>query len=410
MRRVSIKDLGTEQKNQVFFLLTSVCYTFAVGLCSEGYLQAYLLACGLDSSAVGIYGFTAQISALAAYVLFLGISPMKKGFLSKYTFSVFLLAVLPVGFILSTLLPLPVLPVAMAAAVVYNLAVAYKGTGEYGMTPYLFNRAAYGPLMGKSGVIGGLIAIAVTTIASGIVSRVGFPYGYYILFLIAVFAFACAGFSSTRYQFIPSPGETPKEKISYLSLVRKIFTKKYLRLLLPHFLRGVGMAGMYFFMTVSLSIVSLSDSQITLSVAVSVAAAAAGNLLFMFLIKKTHSGTLTLLSNIICGVSIVAASLNHNVLLFFVIYFIYMIANTISSVSIPTGVLGCTPNEDLPFMSALRMLVSSASNSIFVLLFGYLLKIWPSVYIMGFAAVIFILCGIYCKFLFTDQLTHYVKD
>lgn len=393
-----------EAKNGKYYLLLMLAFTVVSGLCSEGYIQAYLIKSGVSSSGIGLYGSVYNAAALITYALCVGISPKKKGFRGKYLLSTLLIAFLPAALILSAFLPQWVLVFAIVGGIIYSAAVSYRSTCEQAMMPYLFEREKAGMLTGNAGFIGGLIAIAVTTASSGVINRIGFPHGYSVIFGISLLFCAGVFLSGSRFRLSSADKADSAQKIRYREILKKIFTKRYIRPLLPHFYRGLATAGMYFFMAVSLQNTHLSEGQITLSMAVSVAAAAVGNLSFVFLQRRINSGTITLAANIICSVMLIATAFNPYPALFFLIYFIYTMFNAISQVAIPFGVLGSTDNEDLPVISAMRMLLMSGTSAIFISLFGGLLNFISPLWIMGIAAFFFILCGAKFKLLFTDEL------
>lgn len=393
-----------EKKNEYWYLLLMLAVTVATGLCSDGYIQAYLTKSGVSAGGLGIYGSAGNIAALVTYALAVGISPKKAGFRSQYLVSALLMAALPLSLILSAFLPSAVLILATAGWVLFSATVAYRSTCEQSMIPYLFEREKTGTVTGNAGFIGGLIAIVVTTVSSGIINKIGFPHGYSLIFAISLLFCLLIFFAATRFNIASDKNGTAKEKIKYLEIFKKLFTKKYFHLLLPHFFRGLSTGGMYFFMMISLRNTDLSEGQITLSMAVFVAATAVGNLGFVFLQRRINSGTITLGANIIVSAMLILTAFNRSPALFFVIYFVYIVFNSISQVAIPFGIIGSTVNEDLPVISAMRMLIMSGTSAIFIFLFGWLLNFIAPIWIMAAAAFFFLVCGIQFKRMFTDEL------
>ena len=397
-------EIVREKKNEKYYLILMLAYTVVSGLCSEGYIQAYLTKSGVPSAGIGVYGSAYNAAALITYALCVGIAPKKPGFRGKYLVSVLLMTALPALLLVSVFRPAVALPVAIAGGVIYSAAVAYRSTSEQAMLPYLFEREKAGTVTGNAGFIGGLIAIVVTTASSGLINRLGFPHGYSIIFTISIVFCAVTFCAGSLFRLSSEDRKQTQQKIRYREIFQKIFTRKYLHLLLPHFYRGLATAGMYFFMSISLRNTNLNEGQITLSMAVSVAAAAIGNLSFVFLQRRINSGTITLAANIICSVMLLLTAVNRLPALFFIIYFVYTMFNSISQVAIPFGVLGSTENDDLPMISAMRMLIMSGTSAIFIFLFGWLLNYISPIWIMAAAAFFFVLCGFQFKGLFTDAL------
>ncbi|MEG0692721.1 MAG: hypothetical protein RR444_06530, partial [Oscillospiraceae bacterium] len=373
--------------------------TVSVALTSDNYVQAFLIKSGISSFGIGMYGFFMQIFAMIAYFFLLGISPKKKGFKRKYLWSSMLLCAFPIGLILSNSIgsqKIATLLIATVAGVIFSVFLAYKNTCEYSMVSYIFEKEYYGVVLGKGGVLGGLLAFAITGFSSRLLGKLGFPMGYYFIFLVAALIFIVSALFIINLKLhLPNHEEFIEKGPSINSLLRTMLTKEYLMRLFPHFLRGMGSSGIYFFMTIAMSCIDLTENQIAVAVAIGVASITVSNLLFVFAIKYISVSRIVWSTNLVCGICMVVTTLNSNLYVFYILYGMLMFFYTLSQLSIPTGVLHSTKTEDMPAISAMRMLLTSAASSLFILLYGSLLKIIPAIYIMLFAATIFIICG-YC--------------
>ncbi len=407
MTTVEKKKLDESGRNKYLYFLMIAISTIAGAFCSEGYFQTYLVKLGASSSDIGLFGFFSQLAMLVSYMLLTTISPYQKGIMLRYSISTVALAVLPFGFWLSGIFygnMYVALAIALIAIVTHAAVSSYKSTVEFSIVPFLFPRKSFGFLSSASAVVGGIVTAGFAFFLGNTSSETPFPGGYMRLFLIATLGSLVS--ASLTFFFSMKKPDKPEDapQISYKDVLKRIVTAKYIKLLIPHFLRGIGMAGLYFFMPVALLNINLSDREQTMIVFVSVLAGMCGNLIFMSLASRIRSGVLTLLSNIICAVSLIIIGFNRSNLLFFIIFGVYTCFNIISQISIPTGVLRSTPDEDLPLISSLRMLIVSATSSVCILLFGLLLGFVSPFVVIMIGAAAFIVCGFLFFRRFTDNL------
>ncbi len=406
---LKIKDDHAKQtgKNKLFFFSMMALYTIAMGFCAEGYIQTYILKLGAGSQGVGIYGFLTQITFLIAYLMMTAVSPHMKNIRLKYTASAVGLSVLPLGLLLSGLFSSNnsiAFPIILCAAVIFGFVTSFKSTVEFSLLPYLFQRNQYGKISSGAAIAGGTITAVLAFFLGRNVESEPFPLGYMRLFALAVLFFILASISAACLRFLIPSGVAVQDKLSYKAILKKITTAKYINQLFPHLLRGIGMSGMYFFMTVALKNITLSDKELMLMIITGIVASICGNGIFMLLVSRIRSGILTFAANAGCSVCMIIVCFNRSNIAFFILYGIYLCFNYISQISIPTGVLRSTPDEDLPLISAMRMFVVSAVSSPLVLLFGYLLNIVPSIFVMGFSALAFTICGLIFYRRFSDSM------
>lgn len=370
----------------------------SVSLCSESYIQAYILRGGLDSGVIGSYGFAVQLSSLLAYLACVSYSPLKHGMRLRYIGSIALISLFPLGLILASSVQLGSMffaALVVLAGSIYGILISYKAVADCSIVPLLYDQVDFGVVTGVSGVASGIASIAVVWLASRLMARGGFPNGYYIVFGLGALGFLLAASVSTRYSFtVPPDYSTKEERESQWVVLRRMVSRKYLQMMLPHFLRGIGSAGIYFFMTVSMQRMDLSDAFIGRSVSIITATTMLGNLCFTLLTKRVASGKITLAATVICGGSIVLAALNESPALFLVLSGTYNFSNILSQISILTGVMRNTPAQELAAVTVMRMLMYTGAMSLFSVLFGYLLQWVAAIWVMGTAAASFIACGV----------------
>jgi len=394
-----------ERGNIIVYLLFGVISGISSNIMAEGYVQAYFVKLGFDTGNIRNYGITVQIISIFAYLIFSRLPPVTKKLQKVYALAVLLSGIFPAVLLAAGYIPsfAAAYAAVLAAAVLCGFINSFRGVADFNMLPHLFPRSLYGSVVSKSMVIGGIA----TVIISGSASLL-FGYGgsriYIFLFSVPVLALAASAFLALLYKFEPvGPEKTPKG-VSYSELVKKVASPRYIKILAPHFLRGAALAGMYYIVPSVLKNIGLSESEKSYFIAVSVASAITGSFIFTRLAAKMKSGVITLISVIGCSAVMPVLVVCSDKYAFFALYFFFMVSNIISQMSIPTGVLRSTPDGELSFITSMRFVLMGTASALFIFIFGVLLKYIDSVYIMLFSGSFFVLCGVFCKFLFDDRL------
>ena len=163
----------------------------------------------------------------------------------------------------------------------YQALIAIRGTSEYDLIPYLIPRSIYGTLLGRAGVIGGLSAVGLTTLSHSLIDKIGFPQGYDLLFLITAFTCLLSGTAVKRLRIVYPAAEQKKTRLKVNTAFQlALQTPRYRKQLLPHIFRGIGNAGLYFFLTIAMQGFSMEARDITLVTILSVAFSAIANFSF----------------------------------------------------------------------------------------------------------------------------------
>jgi hypothetical protein len=393
-----------ERRNIAVFLLFSAVYGVAANICAEGYIQARLLSLGFGTGGIRDYGIAVQAGSIAAYLLFArlcrGPAGMKKiNAAASLCMGVFPAVLAGAGKIPS-LAALQI--VILCAAALHGFLTAARATAEFTIAPQLFARGRYGSVSGKASVIGGVIPVCISLGAGFLLGREsGGVYAF--LFGVCGAAFALAALFACLYRLGEAPGETPR-RVSPREFARTVTAPRYLKLLLPHLLRGVGMAGMYYIIPAALGNIGLSKREEPFLIVIPVAATIAGSFLFMLLSKKANTGAVTFASALACSLLMPLLVVLTGKAAFLSLYFMFFVCNMITQLSIPTGVLRSTPDSGLSLISSMRMLLTSAANSLFIFVFGLWLDISAPVYIMLVSGAVFALCGWLYKKQFSDRL------
>ena len=402
--RTSLKN---ERRNVNIFLLFSVTYLISANMCSEGYIQTYLMKLGFGISHLRDYGVICQIISISAYVILTRMPFFNSGLKRTYAIAVACMGIFPAFLTVAWYIPLfPVLYAAVLfTAALYSFLGAFKAVVEFNMIPYLFPRILFGDTLGKSMVIGGVITLFIS-VGAGYLSGQDGTGTYALIFGTATATLIISALISTRYK--PDSGETDETppNVKYSDVIKTVASARYRKLLLPHFLRGAGMAGMYYIIPAALERITLTDSERSYLIAISVLSTTIGSLIFMRLSWLINSGNITFAATITCSVLMPLLVVQTGIVGFYILYFIFFTSNMISQVSIPTGVMRSTPNNELRLITPMRLLLTSSSMSLFIYVFGILLKQIASLYIMLLSSIIFILCGFMFKRLFDDRLQY----
>lgn len=391
------KPLLAGERNQRLFLINYLFACVGLGLCGEGYIQAFLLSAGMDLKWIGSYGVAMNLASLGGYAAFSLLHPAQGGYKRWTLWFSAAVVVYPLGMLIASFMDLTLLPArlfACAIGILYALASSFKASSEFCLTPSLFDRSAYANLLGKGGVIGGVLAFLISMANAVLLRDAGEMTGYRIFFALALVALAISAGLVAIYR--PTPGRTggaAPARLSVKDVASKLTQWRYVRLLIPHFLRGVGGSGMYYFVAIAFGGFSLTASQNAAIAIIGVCGGIVGNFLFMRLIVRFRSGVMTLIANAVCGMCAVLATVNGHIWAAFALYLVYWSSNVVSQTSIPTGVMRSTPDADMPFISSMRMFVFSGASCIFIPLFGKLIERSP-LWAMMVAAAAFIAAGV----------------
>lgn len=395
--------------NQARFIAAMLTYSVAVNMMSGGYIQAFMLNLGLGAGDVTLHGVTSTASALAAYCMFSLFRPKGGRYFGTMVVNAFLMVLYPVLLLCSALLGgRSALMLILAGVVLYSLASAFKSSAEFATIPYLFPRREYGRIVGKGASIGCLIAAGISVIGSAVLSTTAGNTGYVCFFAISAVSMLLSALITMRYR--PAQEQTYVEQESAASggvdirrLLARLGDRAFLWRMLPHLLRGAGMAGLYYFPLVGMTNAPLNAAQSGYLIVISVAAQLLGNLTFMRLSQKVRSGWLVIVPFGIAVTCMLAVPFVHSVPVFMGLYFVVMTASCVSDSGIPQGVMRSTSLADLPLVSSLRMVASSGMNCILVMVLGWMIEVSPFA-AMAVSAAVYMVGGVLYFAQFRDQM------
>ncbi len=391
------------KRNILIFYLSSVSYTLASGLLSEGYVQSFLLRLGLDTMGIGLYGTFSQLSALLGYALFLLWHPRRR---ETYVRSIFFFGLwtvcLPLSLIGSGRWRFPVFLI-YAGTVAYQLGIALKFSCEYSATPMLFPRERYGGISARCGMLGSGLAAAVSATAGSLLSGKDPISPYTVLFALALLALILSALPTRGYTALPALDQAPSPASASPSSPG---LSRLLLILLPHLLRGMAAACFFYFVPVSFRSVTLSPLGESLFVTAGVLSTMAACFLFMKLQNRFRTGRVILASNILTAFAAMAACQNASEPGFFALYILYTLSYNVTAYAVPAGVLYSTPSPLLPRVSSLRLLVMSGATCALMTPVAGLLTHLPPLSVMAAGGLLHILSGLLFFAHHTDRLKY----
>lgn len=380
-----------EKRNQNIYLIGKMLETIGMGLCSQGYVQAYLMGNGMSSGDLGVYGAFSQVFSIGAYLLFTFHKPTKgylRGYLTgRILYSLYPLILLAAGIFAGNI------PMMLGAVCISAGISGYMNASAFAcqncMIPMLFSRKDFGILQGRSGLIGGILTTIISMLASFILSKSDETIGYIAFFAGGAFVFLISALSAVLYKMAPVPMEV-EEKTNAKFSAKAIFNKHFMYLMAPHFLRGIGGGGFYYFIYVALQNITLTPMENSLLVTVSVAGSFISCIIFTKAIKMgVKTGVLVQYSQYICIATLLLTTYNKNNIVFFVLYFIEQIAFNIVGYLVPVGVMRSTKTEDLPLVTPIRMIMVNGGNSLSTFLWGQMFAFFPAIFMMGISCIAF---------------------
>ncbi len=399
MRKLNFKFLkDLRLGNEGFYLIVCVFYGLGTNFLAEGYVQAYLMELNMDVRQIGLYGTVGYVASLAAYLLFNFFKPKGGSYLKPMFFAALCLILFPLMLLLAGIAPRLVL-MTIAGNAIYQFMLGFRASCDYSVVPTLFPRSHYGALSSKCGMIGSGLAALVSIITASLVSGGNALSGYMTIFIAAAASMAISAFAMKGYK--PHNDGDLVRRMEHNS---SRLTWKTIWILMPHLLRGIANGGFYYFVVVSLEKVALTPTLSSLIVTVGVLGAMAGCFAFMKLEKRLTTGWITLIGCVLCGLCAVLTALNSLPLLFFVLYFGYMAFKNMVDYAIPAGVMYSTPVEQLPFISSMRMLMTSGGVTVFIQVFSHMLAVAASWTVMLISAAVFAAAGLIFKIQYTDAL------
>jgi len=388
------------QRNILISYISTIAYTLGGSFLNESYIQAYLLQIGMDTMSIGIYGTFSQVAALLGYVLFLIYRPKNR---TRYVRNIMIYGLLgcimPLALIGSAYVRFASL-LLYAGVSVYQITMAMKSVCEFSAMPMLYPRERYGRISAKCGMIGSALAAVLSAVSAPFISDGSSLMQYLIFFALAFFGLLASALSAKAY----TPMESLLTEEETVSKRERIAIPEMLKILFPHFLRGVATACFYYFVAVSFSSVTLSAIGQSIFITVGVLSTMAACGVFMKLQDRFRTGPIILVSNIIAAASVILTCLNTSEIGFFALYVIYTLTINITAYAIPAGVMYCTPADKLPFISSTRLLVMSGATSLLLTPIAGLLDVFSAWQVMAAGGAIHILSGVIFAVQYTDKL------
>ncbi|MCQ2436870.1 MAG: hypothetical protein MJ099_00555 [Clostridia bacterium] len=385
-----------QARNKRLTLISDLLFVAGSGLISNAYIQSYLLARGMATQAVTLVGTIQGAVALCAYILFTFYTP-KGSYKPIYIGTSLGLSLLPLGLLVSVGLKNPAAYVlTIVAASIFSLMNAFRSSSEFSLVPYLFPRENYADILGKCGIIGCLLTAVVSGVGSRLFAGDSGLTGYLMFFAIAFGMKIACGVVLTGLQLqTPDDGDSvaPAKKPTPADILRRFGDRAFLAKLFPHLLRGFGVAGFYYFSLVGLHNNTLDSSQSALLILAGMLAQLIGSFAFLRLSRKVDIGKVTAFGIVAVCVCFVVMPLIRGVMPFMLVYFLGAGINYIVDNAVPYGVIRFTSVNDLPIISAARMLCTQCFYLIILRGFSGLVES-NAMLLMSVCAVVYLISGL----------------
>lgn len=384
------------KKNKQTYLLAATKYTIAIQFLNSGLLTTYYVnQLGLDAITISLINTCSTLASIAMYFLFAVHHPrnmMRAMIIASLLLCVKPLVLIGSGFAVSAGTSVLLLLFCIEGCI-YEIGLAVKMSCEYSLIPSFFPRGEFGKMSSRCGIIGGVIAIAVSLL-SLVMTDLSMDLRYIFYFAIAFFGFLVSALLMFCYKPCNNADEDTEPEIAHSQVsARKKLTEKT-RLLLPHFLRNVGDAGFSFFVLISLRKVTMSETGQSLFVAIGSLSLLIGCYVFMRMEKRFRTGTIILWTHILSAVLAILTCYNANEAVFLTLYALYCFSNTIESYAVPTGIIYSVPQADLPFLSSSRMLVGKIAVLLLLTPIAWLIETIPVGIVMMVAGCFYVFSGV----------------
>jgi hypothetical protein len=367
--------------------VTVICgYTFS----SVTFVQSFMLRMGLNSTNIGAIGFIGQLFVIAGYLIFIGDASRGKQIQKRYFRTVLFYCLTPAVLILTGIYVNRVgqqglslaLVVIMAATAAQNIIAAHNMILTTKMLVKVIDVKFLGQLFGIAGVIGNILGAVISMISTMFMQKNGYPKGFYLVFAVAMLFFIINAVIVSRLRIIYNKDEEGsrideyierKNRIPVLN-VRKLWSNLQIRsLFLPNILRGIGLAGPYYIMTIGKKNLDLPVVYSNYIATAIIFGTVLGNIIFSFAINRFPTGKVVFAGTVLSALSLVLLCVSRSPVLFLILNFVLVVGQIQVDTGVPTGMYRNMPESMLGAVTGIRMLFMSVGAALSILAGGYIL-------------------------------------
>jgi hypothetical protein len=367
--------------------VTLICgYTFS----SVTFVQAFMLRMGLNSTNIGTIGFIGQLFVIAGYLIFIGDASRGRQIQRRYCYTVLFNGLIPVILIFIGIFMYKsgsydltlVLMILIAATSIQNILVAYSIILTAKIIIKVIDVKYVGQLFGLSGVIGNLLGAAVSLISTIFMQKNGYPGGFYLVFAISVIFFIINAFVALRLRIIYNKDEEGNKIDEYIERKNRIPVLNFKKLwgnlqirslFLPNVLRGIGLAGPYYIMTIGKKNLDLPVVYSNYIATAIIFGTVLGNIIFSFAINRFPTGKVVFAGTVLSALSLILLCISGSPVLFLILNFVLVAGQIQVDTGVPTGMYRNMPESMLGAVTGIRMLLMSVGAALSILAGGYIL-------------------------------------
>jgi hypothetical protein len=370
-------------------------------------VQAFMLELGLSSTNIGTIGFIGQFFVIIGYFIFIGDASKGRQIQKRYFRTVVFYCLTPITLIAAGIYINKsgshsitfVLAVLMMATAVQNIIVARNMILATKMLVKVIAVKHVGQLFGIAGSMGNLLGAAVSLVSTFFMQKNGYPNGFYLVFGLSIMFFIINAIIVSRLKIIYNRDEEGssieeyierKNRIPVLN-IKKLWNNLQIRsLFLPNILRGIGLAGPYFIMTIGKKNLDLPVVYSNYIATAIILGTVLANLIFSFAINRFPTGKVVLSGTLLSALSLVLLCLSRSPALFLLLNFILVVGQIQVDTGVPTGMYRNMPESMLGAVTGIRMLLMSVGAALSILAGGYILdhfSIMPFILVIAAAQI-----------------------
>ena len=354
------------QRNNVKYFLIQILHSTALLFATGAIIQTFLLTMGVDMDRVSVYASIVQIVQVVAMVVCLFFGDGVKN-IKRFLTCIYL--VLPVIFIVELAVLLTglkntdwIYTLVLIGSIVANFVLGLNNVVCYKMPYFVIDMSDYGKLSSFSGIFSGGIGIAVTSLLSLFVQLYDYRLVMSVAFCIGTLLWIITAILNHSYDLKKPLEEANNQETETLKtrIIKTLGVMKhpvFLKTLVPHILRGVGLG------VVGLAVVlGTADSILNTETATTVAlltslGSIVGYVVYLFMEKHLRVSVLLSIAGILLAVSLPLMTVFQNLIFFYIIYFIGYTLITIVNMCVPVLVYDCVPYEIMGSYTSLRMML-----------------------------------------------------
>ncbi len=409
-----LTDRPLERRNVMWWILVSL-FRGAAGRLSTGeVLQAFQVKLGIAKGMIGLISSSGGIAGAISMSSLMGIADKVRDRAAAVSNLLFLLAAVPLGLAILSLLadrgltPFVAFAVMLALAAGDGFVANFMGLVWRSLFVHVIRNAIRGRYTGIDGLIIGFISIGVGLAAAKVLQQMGFPPGYTVCFGVAVALCVIAAMLLRQVKELPELMTARRTgSSSPVAALRDVWHLRQFRvLLIPFILRGIGDGAAFFIMAIGLQRLNLPDQYAGLATGVGSAAAMAGYVTISLTVDRFGPGIVCFFGDLIIAGSLVGIILTKTPRLWLTLYFMRGYGGTMEGAGIPLGCYFIVPRELMGAFSGARLMLLMGISALAVPAAGYLLDHFDPVPIFFAAALVKIVAGILYWWGFSQTYQH----